>query len=92
MERRKDGRYAKGRGRYKRRILLHEYYKKGMELIIKGDSSVFDHSINDTAISSDECVAVFCEQHFYATLSGLRCLVFQPYTYRTVAVAHGITI
>lgn len=30
-------------------------YKKGMELIIKGDSSVFDHSIKDTATTSDGC-------------------------------------
>lgn len=55
-------------------------YKKGMELIIKGDGSVFDHSIKDTATTSEGCIAVFCEQHFYAVLSGLRSLVFQPYT------------
>ena len=30
-------------------------YKKGMELIIKGDGSVFDHSIKDTATTSDGC-------------------------------------
>lgn len=58
-------------------------YKKGMGLIIKGDGSVFDHSIKDTATTSGGCVAVFCGQHFYAALSGLRCLVFQPYTAAT---------
>lgn len=43
----------------------------------------FSHSIKDTATTSGGCVAVFCGQHFYAALSGLRCLVFQPYTAAT---------
>lgn len=41
MERRKDGRYAEDRGRYKRRILPVSGDKKGTKLIIKGDGSVF---------------------------------------------------
>lgn len=43
-------------------------YKKGMELIVKGDGSLFDH-ILWTA--------------FDAALSSLCCLVFQPYTAAT---------
>ena len=35
-----------------------------MELIIKGDGSVFRPSIKDTATISGGCVAVFCGQHF----------------------------
>lgn len=57
-------------------------YKKGMGLIIKGDGSAFGHSIKDTATTSGGCVAVFVDS-IYAALSGLRCLVFQPYTAAT---------
>ena len=41
MERRKDGRYTKDRGGIKGGYYSVSSDKKGMELIIKGDGSVF---------------------------------------------------
>lgn len=83
MERRKDGRYTKDRGRYKGGYCSVSSDKKGMELIIKGDGSVFrpfDKGYRNH-LWRMRCGILWTA--FYAALSGLRCLVFQPYTAAT---------
>lgn len=57
-------------------------YKKGIGLIIKGDGSAFGHSIRIPQPPLAGALR-YLWTAFYAALSGLRCLVFQPYTAAT---------